>query len=331
LSELGQGLIQCGVRLAPRELRLFLGSIDESGDGQISLQEFQEAIRKHQATAPPNPKELDEAWELILSFLANPSGAKSVKSLFDQLDKDGDSCLSLSELEKGFFDLHLALKPSNVRALYKALDANSDGFISRAEFDAAVDKQQNLIAVSFSRAWDTVLEFALSKTGNKSIEAHFNQMDFDGSGSLNLKELQSCLSHCGVQLTDREVRLFSKSIDLNGDGEISFVEFMQSIHQYLANSPPDSATAREAWEAVLNFLSSSWAPKNSLDLFNRLDRNGDSLINVEELVAGLVACGVVLTSKQLRALHKALDSNSDGMISAAEFTKEVEKEMQSRR
>ena len=34
-DELGRGLAKCGVRLTPREQRLFLRSLDESGDGKV--------------------------------------------------------------------------------------------------------------------------------------------------------------------------------------------------------------------------------------------------------------------------------------------------------
>ena len=34
-EELGRGLAKCGVRLTPREQRLFLRSLDESGDGKV--------------------------------------------------------------------------------------------------------------------------------------------------------------------------------------------------------------------------------------------------------------------------------------------------------
>ncbi len=35
-DELGSGLAKCGVRMTPREQRLFLRALDESGDGKVA-------------------------------------------------------------------------------------------------------------------------------------------------------------------------------------------------------------------------------------------------------------------------------------------------------
>ena len=39
-EELGKGLAKCGVRLTPREFRLFSHSLDVSGDGKVIIQQM---------------------------------------------------------------------------------------------------------------------------------------------------------------------------------------------------------------------------------------------------------------------------------------------------
>jgi hypothetical protein len=82
--------------------------------------------------------------------------------------------------------------------------------------------------------------------------------------------------------------------------------------------------AEEAWEALLAHLSTSRGGRDVLDLFTRSDRDGDGYLDVDELVSGLAACGVVLSPRQARALLKDLDANGDGRLSEAEFLQAVE-------
>ncbi len=95
------------------------------------------------------------------------------------------------------------------------------GDVSEHEFLAAVGQQMDAMEIAFHTAWDQILDFFLSPKGGHSLEIQFDHFDEDGSGNLSFDELRKGLLRCGVQLSPREFRLFVKSIDSSGDGEVS--------------------------------------------------------------------------------------------------------------
>ena len=94
---------------------------------QISLSEFTEAVRKYQASSPPNAIEAEGAWDKILAYLSDPKKSQTVMGMFKHMDRDGDKSLSLEELARGFVGLGVSLSSKELRAFQKALDTDSDG------------------------------------------------------------------------------------------------------------------------------------------------------------------------------------------------------------
>jgi hypothetical protein len=91
------------------------------------LSEFTEAVRKYQASSPPNAIEAEGAWDKILAYLSDPKKSQTVMGLFKQMDRDGDKSLSLEELARGFVGLGVSLSLKELRAFQKALDTDGDG------------------------------------------------------------------------------------------------------------------------------------------------------------------------------------------------------------
>lgn len=58
-----------------------------------------------------------------------------------------------------------------------------------------------------------------------SIEAAFAKYDRDGSGDIDSSEIALMLSDLGVQVTEERIRQAIDTLDINGDGKISFEEF----------------------------------------------------------------------------------------------------------
>ena len=98
----------------------------------------------------------------------------------------------------------------NLDAEFKALDANGDGKLAKAEIDAAVDKR-------------TVQAEGELK---KRQEEAFRKLDTDRNGQLSLAEYQAAVTikpKAGV--ADRRLQLF----DANKDGVVSPAEFRAPV------------------------------------------------------------------------------------------------------
>lgn len=62
----------------------------------------------------------------------------------------------------------------------------------------------------------------------------FEQFDEDGSGKIDVGELQRALRGCGIECTADEVITMMSSVDESGDLEIDFDEFLQLIYNFRA-------------------------------------------------------------------------------------------------
>ena len=59
------------------------------------------------------------------------------------------------------------------------------------------------------------------------LEKIFKQLDLDGNGTLDAKEVKHALEQAGVAATDTAVKKSIRDLDQNGDGVLSLEEFTQ--------------------------------------------------------------------------------------------------------
>jgi hypothetical protein len=95
------------------------------------------------------------------------------------------------------------------------------------------------------------------------VQRAFLSYDVDGSGSITRDELKEWMTRHGRFLTRRQVQMMVDAVDVNGDGEIDYAEFLVSLN--LAKS-------------ILNALfSDARLPKSSA---NEIDRRRRQLKNL---------------------------------------------------
>jgi Ca2+-binding EF-hand superfamily protein len=76
-------------------------------------------------------------------------------------------------------------------------------------------------------------QFTEISKGFKVVEKAFKDMDDDGSGTVDAKELKTALfaSAGGSASATLEARF--KELDFNGDGDVSFPEFLYGFSQWV--------------------------------------------------------------------------------------------------
>ena len=85
------------------------------------------------------------------------------------------------------------------------LDANKDRRISASEFDAFCDKRR------------------------ANIKQVFRDVDADGDGQIDSKELRRAVERAGLKISDEQLRAAFKRMDLDRDGRLSFDEFESTL------------------------------------------------------------------------------------------------------
>jgi len=119
------------------------------------------------------------------------------------MDTDDNGSLTLQELQRGLGDLEDG--PDLIKKLMKA-DLDNSSEISYTEFLAATLSEEIYMREDY-------------------FDAAFKMLDKDNSGKIDFNEMLSILGS-GAAKNERVIAEAIQEIDENGDGEISYQEFM---------------------------------------------------------------------------------------------------------
>ena len=108
-------------------------------------------------------------------------------------------------MEEGLRRRGIAVSDDQLRSTLGELDANKDRRISASEFDAFCDKRR------------------------ANIRQVFRDVDADGDGQIDSKELRRAVERAGLKISDEQLRAAFKRMDLDRDGRLSFEEFESTL------------------------------------------------------------------------------------------------------
>eukprot|EP00939_MAST-03C_sp_MAST-3C-sp1_P002642 g2642.t1 len=152
---------------------------------------------------------------------------------------------------------------------------------------------------------EEVRELELNEDELETFRQSFAMFDKDGSGWISAEELKVMLTKFGDEPTDKEMKAILERIDQNGDGRITFDEFVVVHKDRLGSGECD-----ETEEDMMN-------------AFKMLDTDGSGFIEVAELREVLRAQGVDLDDldESAASMLAEADEDGDGKIDFKEFHK----------
>ncbi|KRY57411.1 Sialin, partial [Trichinella britovi] len=122
--------------------------------------------------------------------------------VFSQFDVNGDGFITESELRQVMLRLGQEPNADEIRAMFKAADANRDGKISFEEFS----------------------EIARANPMSLSLKSVFNEMDRDNDGHVTRKEMHEALKRMGHVISPDELNAIYKAADVDKNSKIDFDE-----------------------------------------------------------------------------------------------------------
>ena len=211
-------------RLSPDELqdllaRMFI-SADKDQSGALSMEEFKvRCALPAPACKPPGPcipTRTDSAWLLlgrqdVLKMTNLGLSDREVMRVMAEADFDGNGEISYSE----FIPLAVEL----IQAFYARMEAEEQK--QEEEQEARDEARQYLLHGMTREQVEDVMRDV------------FRQADADSSGALSLAEFQKCCKDADIGLTKQEVNVLMLKCDLDGDGNISYDEFIPVCFEIL--------------------------------------------------------------------------------------------------
>ena len=126
----------------------------------------------------------------------------------------------------------------------------------------------------------------------------FNMYDADGGGSISNDELKKVFKKLGSNPTDDQIQAMIKRVDVNGDGEIDFEEFLVMMKMNQQFNDPD---------------------KDFRDAFKTMDTDGDGTISKKELSDLFIKLGQKLSDEEIQSMMDVVDTDKSGAIDFEEF------------
>ena len=132
------------------------------------------------------------------------------KEIFEALDQDNDGKISTADLKTALTNAGFEITDEEVAGIIGMADADNSGTVSWDEFLKVMEK----------RPIKRRIEAALKRL--------FDEFDKDKSGFITSDELRSLIEEAGFgeEVSAAEITELIARVDTNGDGKVSFDEFL---------------------------------------------------------------------------------------------------------
>jgi Ca2+-binding EF-hand superfamily protein/CRP-like cAMP-binding protein len=274
-------------------------------------------------------QESRDTWVDALSAATTHSRATKIreeflKSLFHELDRDGNGGLDRDEIGKLADKIGMKMDLSQLTVLFMHIDTNRSGLVDWDEFLAwyhsKVDETDGPTDEGrLKRKLVNKVSGAVEETSEWLLFL-FQKYDTDGNGGLDKEEMGMVCADIGLKLTDKELDAAFKEIDDNDNGEIDFQE-LQEWHE----------NASKATSKATSKLRSRLMRKKSTDeklnserdklklLFDKIDSDGNGYVDRDEFRLLLAELGLFYDIDELENSFNEIDVDGNEGIDYEEF------------
>jgi calmodulin len=191
----------------------------------------------------------------ILRDIVHKLAEKKMRAsdLFRKIDVSGDGTLEADELKAGFRDLGFALTDEEFATIVPRFDKDGGGDVSLREFERAMKAAEKLGPKKREETKEPVKPVKKKQGLTEEDREEFRQIfclfkqlcrqevDDDGNelplvtpdnadkDGIKVHELEQLLETVGMKTSPQEFQAMVEAVDKNGDGEISFEEFVDQM------------------------------------------------------------------------------------------------------
>jgi calmodulin len=197
-----------------------------------------------------------------------------LKVAFQGFDKDGDGYITEDELRDTLRVIGHLLEYDEIRMLMLTADKDGDEHINFPEFCS-------LMKGLGQKEQEDIIQGPVSC--EDEMRAAFTLLDLDGDGFISRHELEGCLHGKGEALTKTQIDEMMRAADVDGDGRLSFMEYMVLMRGL---DPASDANAEITDEEIAH-------------IFQEFDLNEDGRMTAEELGYAMKSLGRHLNAEEV--------------------------------
>lgn len=270
-SELQSVMFSLGQEISQQQAIHMINSVDTDGNGLIDFEEFCEMMSE---------------WKPCGSSLTDTM--EEWRSLFNVFDKDKSGFIDGAELKSTMATVGLQLSDKDVNVMMKAAGVRSSDHIYYHDFakmmNTKLGHQQDPQPTASAHSSSCLSNVGKSNREQiQELKAVFGSFDKDGDGFITVKEVTEVLTSMDVHCDVSYIHKIFKQVDLDGNGEIDFDEFLVLVKN--CDKPlSESSEIR--------------------DMFNAIDKDRSGFVDISELKATFVSLGVPLTNSDVRDMMK---------------------------
>lgn len=322
--EFRKGLRDLGFDLDDFELSQLVRHCDLNGNGEVSYREFESFV-----TAPEmKDSDVQEVLDRLRDIVEGRHSWNAMQDVFEEFDTDLSGAIEVDELHEGLRRFGITLSVAEAERVLKRFPHSSHNRIRYRDFVAAMrgrppqshhsrDCRGDRIATrAVRRLANEVERCARTRTGDLDVRKVFEDLDRDGSGTLDRHEIRQALHNVGVNLSRSELIDVMDFFGQGPNGEIDVATFTQFA---LRQDPATKRLLDRVKHEIDRISERNRGPPDYAGAFRELDADGSGTIDHYEFKTAMRNLGLRLSSQEVRQIVSMFDANGDGRISKAEF------------
>ena len=243
LNEFRRTMLAMEVSFTDQEIEALMSQLDADGGGSLTLDEF---VPKLMSFQERRAKDAVTVLSKICQYLNTQREPAAV--VFSRLDTDGGGSLDLGEFHSALSSLGIEISREAAVEVMDELDMDGGGDLELKELTAKLDEYRRGRRAFAAKVLAGVLEY--TKRTNTSVNHVFARVDTDGSGDLDIDELQQAIHNMGQVLTQMEVQEVMIELDIDGSGMISASEFLDKLKQFGKERAGDIARCKDLFAEI---------------------------------------------------------------------------------
>ena len=307
-----------GLEFSDKEYKRLMARVDKNGDGKIDYEEF--AKKYHYGKKDMEVLAVKNFAKRFLDIAVDR--AISFQEIFRSIDSNGDGVISRKEFRTALNKTTTNLTEKELRSLMDKFDSKRKGRIDYKAFIKFASPKDSDLSDLEKLIRNRVRDVARVRGGLQTLDmvAPFENKDVNGNGKITIDEFKHAIESLGLDITDREFRLLCARFDSNGDGYIDYKSFCRFAQL-------DDKETMEMCRRLKKKLKDAAAEEIYVrDVFAKHDPyNKSGRITKLQFREGARYLKLALSTDERLTLEdrfKALDNNDDFVLGLSEMGKQ---------